>query len=282
MAEKPANWYLFDSDLLAQRREDLKNESDDALEEAVMDGNQCETHYAFQLIALGAVEPNVFGSSEWLAEVQERFKRPDDTPVQLSLLLDAAPALGFTEDPPEIEPETEPNLVGNGPQEALSGLNEQWNTLRGGQSHELRELMNKVPNFHNLTTAQAFMNNVLEFGEYPTPEILLAIAKAFELYFVAAGALTLEEVFFGRPVKRAGNFAKRSKREQRYLIFHDTVRRERAISEVLEKPCALQPMAEYFLRQEREDFGKGYTDSDTFLRGYREWKAKHPDLAPDD
>lgn len=73
LAEKPANLYRFDSDLVAKHREDLRDESVDALEE-VHDSNLYEARYAFQLIELGAIEPNVFGSSEWLAEVQERFK----------------------------------------------------------------------------------------------------------------------------------------------------------------------------------------------------------------
>ena len=49
----------------------------------------------------------------------------------------------------------------------------------------------------------------LYMGHYPPPEIMLAISETFDRYMAASGRLTLEEVFFGKPRPKAGNFARR-------------------------------------------------------------------------
>lgn len=49
----------------------------------------------------------------------------------------------------------------------------------------------------------------VEMGFYPPPEILLALSEAFDHYRAAAGSLSLEEVFLGRPKRKGGNYARR-------------------------------------------------------------------------
>lgn len=44
-------------------------------------------------------------------------------------------------------------------------------------------------------------------GLYPPPELLLAVGGSFESYVDARGEVGLEEAFFGRPKRRAGNYA---------------------------------------------------------------------------
>lgn len=281
MPKKPMSWYGFSAEVLKQERENLRALGEDVLADRVWDDNMAEVSDAAALIAVGAVEPNVFCSPDWLVEIQERFKSPEDTPTILALMVESAHLLGHSE-LPQAEPVPDSNFSRHTALEVLERLDQDWVAIHGEKASDEREFCNEVPNFRSLTTVHAFLDEVLGYGRYPTPEILLAIAKAFDLYFAAGGALTLEQVFFGPAIQRAGNFAKRSRREQRYLFFHDTVRRDRAMATVLGKPFALEPIAEIFLRQEREDAGKGYTDIDTFLRGYRDWKAKHPDLGVDD
>ncbi|MDO8862305.1 hypothetical protein Q6D67_11385 [Haliea sp. E1-2-M8] len=278
MPKNPLSWYRFEPSLLAKEREELRALGEDTLADTVMDHNGYEVESAAALIEVGAVEPNVFCSSDWLAEIQERFRSPEDTPTILALMAEATPWLGYSE-LPTIEPLPESNFSQCCPFEVLQGLEREWTALRGETAKRERESDNEIPNFKNLTTVHAYLDSVIGYGRYPTPEILLAIAKAFELYLIAGGALTLEQVFFGPAVQRAGNFAKRSRREQRFLFFHDTVRRERGLFEVTGKPFSLEALATVFLRQEREMAGKGHTDPETFLRGYRDWKTKHPDLA---
>lgn len=57
-------------------------------------------------------------------------------------------------------------------------------------------------------------------GQYPKPEILLAISKAFSLYLIAEGELSLEEVFFNKPIKSIGNYSKRYANEKVYQDFY--------------------------------------------------------------
>ena len=54
-------------------------------------------------------------------------------------------------------------------------------------------------------------------GRYPPPELLMAMRGAFDEYLEAGGDLTLEEVFFGKPKRRAGNYAKRNAKAERDL-----------------------------------------------------------------
>lgn len=52
-------------------------------------------------------------------------------------------------------------------------------------------------------------------GLYPPPELMVAMSQAFFEYLEAEGRLELEDVFFGRPRQRAGNYARRRKKGER-------------------------------------------------------------------
>lgn len=56
----------------------------------------------------------------------------------------------------------------------------------------------------------------VEMGFYPPPELLLAVAGAYRTYIGAAGRLTLEEVFFGRPRRRSGTSAQRQAQRKKW------------------------------------------------------------------
>lgn len=88
----------------------------------------------------------------------------------------------------------------------LSSLTEKWETLventtdplyppaRGGQitQHPLKAMVDCV-----------------EAGDYPPPEVLLAILERWSIYLAATGSLTLEEAFIGPARRGSGNFSKR-------------------------------------------------------------------------
>lgn len=58
------------------------------------------------------------------------------------------------------------------------------------------------------TPLSAFFYYV-DMGFYPPPEILLALNESYRNYMNAGGNLSLEDVFFGRPKRKAGNYARR-------------------------------------------------------------------------
>lgn len=55
----------------------------------------------------------------------------------------------------------------------------------------------------------------ISYGRYPPPELLMAMRGAFDEYLEAGGDLALEEAFFGKPPRRAGNYAQRNKEIER-------------------------------------------------------------------
>ena len=57
------------------------------------------------------------------------------------------------------------------------------------------------------------LTNYVRMGQYPPPELLIAITEAFQAYMNSSGELTLEEVFFGPQKKRIGNFSQRTKKK---------------------------------------------------------------------
>ena len=50
----------------------------------------------------------------------------------------------------------------------------------------------------------------LELGYYPPPELLMLLHERFDVYMAGKGEVSLEEVFFGPPHRKAGNYAARS------------------------------------------------------------------------
>jgi hypothetical protein len=277
---KKQNAYKFDEATIARLREVFASLSLDEKDDELFDSNECEVAYALQLIRTGLIEPNIFSSPDWLKEIEERFKLIDGTPSILSELIETLPLLGYEFTPfvdqPESNSPAPPSMV-----EAMGNLQKQWITLDrySDENFDWRACENDIPNYRNLTTVHAFVRSVIA-GEYPTPEIILSLAKSFDLYLTAAGELSVEEVFFGRPKKRAGNFAGRSIRDLRFLFFHDTVRREKVMVEGSGKKFSLYDEANHFLTYERmdDDGNVGHYDVDTFLRGYRRWRKAFEEM----
>lgn len=119
-----------------------------------------------------------------------------------------------------------------------------------------------------------------DFLTYPPPEILWVIARQFRWYMENEGDVTLEEAFFGKPIKGKGVYSKRAAdtKTKLYKAFHLKIKVNPDASQpqLLEKFCDtpainLKPSKEtcsqiYFENQKNE------IDQDSFLRGYRRWK----------
>jgi hypothetical protein len=279
---KKGNIYRFDKAKIEELRKEFASLSLDERDDELFDSNECEAVHALHLIRSGFVDTNIFSSPDWIQEIAERFKSIENTPSMLLSLVEILPALGYELTPLESYPPESNFTAQIAMTEAMEHLQNQWNTLDkfSDEDFDWRACENHIPNYRNLTTVQAFVSAVMA-GGYPTPELMLSLAKSFELYFTAAGELSLEEVLFGRPRKRAGIFASRSIRELRFLFFHDTVEREKArASDSATFDFSLEDLADRFLRDENmdDDGNVGYFDNDTFLRGYRRWKSKNIDL----
>ncbi len=119
---------------------------------------------------------------------------------------------------------------------------------------------------------------------YPPPEILWVIAKQFQWYMEKEGDITLEEAFFGKPIKSKGNYAKRMADETKllYEAFHRKLKATPTISqpELLEKICISPPSDNNQNDALRKIYEKNQANEnfqDSFLRGYRRWKEKNAD-----
>lgn len=94
----------------------------------------------------------------------------------------------------------------------LAMLEHSWNILSNDYKVIARDDDEKISDLP--ITAFMFF---IDLGFYPPPEILLAIHKAYETY-MTYDEPSFEDVFFGPPIKRAGNFSARHKKE--ILIMH--------------------------------------------------------------
>lgn len=124
------------------------------------------------------------------------------------------------------------------------------------------------------------LSHYLEAGCYPPPEVLTAISNCFSMYCIANGALTLEEVFFGPPKKGLGTHAARLYDGCEYYYFDVDVRKFRFREERdgVKKPASLADIAEFHFQElsaiSDSPGDNNPPDIDSFLRGYRRWKAR--------
>ena len=271
-------WYKFDPSRIQDLRDDFSSLSDEDKDDELYESNENEVYWALLLIQAKFIEPNVFSSPDWIQEIQERFKLIKETPSLLSQLVDVLLSLGYELEPVPGTVRSDSNFMPmESMVEAMGFLQCQWEQLgySSDDKFDWRACKNSIPNLKELNSVHAFMSSVLE-GSFPTPEVMLSIAKSFDLYLTAAGDLSLEEVFFGRPKRRGGNFAFRWHKELTFQYFHDTVLGEKGRLASLDQKFHINDLAEKFLTYNyANDAGdKRRIDVDTFLRGYRRWRRE--------
>ena len=84
---------------------------------------------------------------------------------------------------------------------------------------------------------------------YPPPELLIFIGKQFEYYLDNEGDVSLEEAFFGKPVKGKGVYAKRQADENNslYKSFHFSYNRKQnklSQEKLIDELCKNEPLQE--------------------------------------
>lgn len=237
--------------------------------------NRREVFEALCLVDKGALEPNIFCTSEWIKEIKERLLNPHET----STVIHAMSRVHDTSNvpmPKELHPHWMPSRPGC---YQLQSMNLHWELA--GYDNLKRDLINDIPSTWATNPVETYTECVLD-GVNPTPEIQLSIAKAFKLYLMAEGRLTLEEVLFGRPKKKSGNFAKRSRRNRLYQSFHVEyrveARRARLVgrSILTAESYAVKYLAE--LRARKMIGPHDSIDESSFVRGYHRWKEQNPDI----
>ena len=68
-------------------------------------------------------------------------------------------------------------------------------------------------------TPLAALFSILEWGNYPPPELLLALQDCWATYMHSAGTMSLEVAFLGKPVQKAGTYSQRTRaRHQKFFI----------------------------------------------------------------
>lgn len=157
------------------------------------------------------------------------------------------------------------------PNEELKLLESEYQTLVNARENETRPYR-YIPESFN---ALEMLSTWLERGQYPPPEVLIAINDAYNFYVGGMGAIDVESVFFSKPIKGAGSYARRKIRgmEETFRDFHREVKWQKAGEKhFVWKKESLEDMAEKYLNSGDVVY---LPDSDdpvgSFLRRYRRW-----------
>ena len=176
----------------------------------------------------------------------------------------------------------------------ISGMEHIWKLIEQKQNHfkfdldspGSSDLLAKCDEIVSVTPLDSFLAS-LHFGRYPSPEVLLAIARCFQLYFEGAGRVELEDVFFKNPRKqRVGNNAAQKNSELRYESFALYFELQQTLWSENEKKSDKASMnLKPTLGKTAEDFlnrrpGQNL-DVESFLRGYQRWKKGVTATKPD-
>jgi hypothetical protein len=118
-------------------------------------------------------------------------------------------------------------------------------------------------------------------GSYPPPEIIMMLAKCFNLYFLAEGKLTLEEVFFGKRIKKSGNYSRRKARNNSFKEFHYQVIKEKGNSKYIGPKFNLEEFTLSYLKTCEENEVQfpiaNVTEAniESFIANYYRWKNQN-------
>ena len=237
------------------------------------EANSDEVRWAELLIQEKTVPSNIFNTFDWLKDCIARLESPRTH----------LPMLEYKEIDDDFD-------LSNRPPEPPHTLMRDWRGIQGLELLKAAALQTGVyptkrddlwddPLF-NQSPLEAFLRYIRR-GSYPSPELLLSVAKSIDLYLLADGKLTLEDVFFGHnQAKRKGNYSARSIKSFKgipYMDFHDTINRRLGFSEASGKPVqsieqlGLRFLTNYIGEEEHESLCDD--DLESFLRGYRRWKS---------
>ena len=81
----------------------------------------------------------------------------------------------------------------------------------------------------------------IDMGFYPPPELLLGLFETWQAYKLCGGKVSLEDAFLGRPVRKAGNYASRSRARFRNMYLRMNL--EEKISNGMSKTQAAEQLS---------------------------------------
>jgi hypothetical protein len=249
----------------------MKGESNDIYDDLdkANEENTLEEETILELIDKIGMESNIFNTMDWINNVYERIQDPTT-----ELLSESLANLSYVY-PRYIRKDFESKLTNIGLDE-ISNLEKQFQQIGG----RIKELLPYERHFRMDSPLDMFLFEISN-GWYPPPELLLMLAKCFNLYFLAEGKLSLEDVFFGKAVKRAGNFSMRKARSTNFIEFHYQVTREKQNLELSNKNFNLEEFTLSYLRISKE-----YEEScpiinvtedniESFIVAYYRWKKQN-------
>ncbi|MDT3294305.1 RuvA C-terminal domain-containing protein [Shewanella sp. SP2S2-6] len=248
------------NDIDNSRYEDLDwAESENLIEESTI----------LQLINDSEVEPNLFNTFDWLNNMYERIQEPTT----------------------ELLSEKLANLSAVTPEYRGKDFDTSDRTIELNEIETLEKQYNKIAereewripykkHFRQDNPLEIFLQDI-SYGSYPPPEVMMMLAKCFSLYLIAEGKLSLEEVFFGRQVKRAGNYSMRKARSSNFKEFHYQVEHNKQFAIKSSTSFNLQDFALDYLRKCEKnetdcpivDFTEANIES--FITSYYRWKKQY-------
>jgi hypothetical protein len=226
-------------------------------------GTYFEVDNLLGLINDSHVEPNYFNTFEWLTNFFVRINDP-----KTELIIDKKlETLGVTYPSLKKHFDTE---VGELDLDSIRNLNEQFDS--SFSLCEAGPLVKKQFQFGS--PIDMFIGEIYE-GRIPSPEFLAMVANCFSLYYKAQGELTLEEVFFGKPKKRSGNYSARKSKNDNYAEFHWQLIEEKRL---VKKINITDFACSYLKEKEKNNSISPITCSEdnieSYLTGYYRWRKK--------
>ncbi len=233
------------------------------------DYNRDEVSTVLDLIKDKGLSPNYFNTMEWVNNCQKRIINPS-TPLLTEELAIKHSVISFDK---TKDFETNKKQIGLF---ELNQLEKIWNSIY----KDVARPINYDDFYREKHAINRFLHDI-SYGSYSSPEILLMIAKCFDLYFLAQGELTLEEVFFGKTQKRSGNYARRKARDDNFTEFHYRVIREKAVLNSLGQSFNLEEftfkMLKSYQESEMDSPIGSYTEEniESFIVAYYRWKKRY-------
>lgn len=216
-----------------------------------------EVWWAAILVENEKVPPNIFNSFEWVNTCVEQLKDP----LVMPHLAETYPS---NNDWKKLDLALTENVFDDD-WRGVETLNN-YSEFLSGEDDEFFYRENGV----YFNPVEVLISQIRR-GAMPKPELLLSLAKAFDLYFISNGALSLEDVFFGSK-SRVGNYAKQRNESFKgidFKMFEHSIRRNECET--------IEGLAEVFIKQamsEEEEESLRLEDVDAFLRKYRRWKKR--------
>ena len=242
--------------------------TEDEILEQIEYENWIEVESLLALIKEKWADPNLFNSFDWANNYRERASDKTIKLLIAELHDEHKPVSEFERG----DFDTFRNPIGV---EQLEFLERQWKQL----GNDNRDNYPNQRTYRVDSPLEKFLIDI-SYGSYPEPESLVMLAKCFELYLLADGELTLEEVFFGKPRKGSGNYAKRYTKALYFREFHFQVVKEKVHCQLRNEKFNLERFAQAYIElHEDEDVCAVNATSDTidsYIRSYRRWLKEIP------